>query len=692
MKTLLLEIGAEEIPAGYIQPALKALAANLLKKLSDSRITHGEAKTYGTPRRLTVSIADVADKQEALTTEVLGPPERIAFDDNQQPTMAATKFAEKVGVPVTDLSITETPKGKYLSAITTDAGEPTGALLSRSLPDIICATPFPKTMKWADQPVLFARPIHSILALLGTDVIPFELAGIQSNTWSRGHSIMNPGKHAITNPEAYVDILRDADVIANITERKEKTSVEITAAVEKVGGRILSDPDLLDIVTNLVEYPVPVVGNFDPAYLELPREILITAMREHQKYFAVIDETGELMPYFVALNNTRTTDPALAAKGHERVLRARLEDARFFYRTDRAVALDRWVDSLKNVLFQAKLGSVYDKVVRVGQVTEFLAEQASNDAELKSHAIRAAHLCKADLVSQAVGEFPKLQGVMGRVYALAAGEPGPVANAIEEHYQPTHSGAALPQSLAGALVAMADKIDTICGCFSVGLIPTGAADPYALRRQAIGIIQIILDQQLTFSLKKLIEKSRSLFSDKTDQDAGEIREKIMDFFTGRMTNLLLDDGYSRDVVGAVTAVSADLVPDVWARAKALETLKNAPDFEPLAIAFKRVVNIIKKAETAAGDAVEPALFEDSCETDLYTAFQTIRNQVTERLKNAEYDAALRDIASLRGPVDTFFDGVMVMAKEEKIRTNRLALLAEISALFAMFADFSKIST
>ncbi|MDY0255351.1 MAG: glycine--tRNA ligase subunit beta [Tenuifilaceae bacterium] len=692
MKRLLFEIGAEEIPAGYIEPALKALQENLLKKLTHARIDHGAATTFGTPRRLAVSVADVAEKQTPVTTEVMGPPEKVAFDATGQPTMAARKFAEKVGLSVAELGVTETPKGRYLCAVTADAGKSTETLLETILPELITAIPFPKTMKWADKQVLFARPIHSILALFGTKVVSFSFAGLQSDAWTWGHSIMRREQIPVPSPEAYVDILREADVIADITERKNRIIDEIQRCAEKVGGRVLPDEALLDIVTQLVECPLPVVGNFDAGYLELPGEILITAMREHQKYFAIIDASGSLMPHFIAINNTRTRDVALSVRGHERVLRARLEDARFFYRTDRAVALETWVSRLNNVLFQAKLGSVYDKVVRIGKIAEYLTAQLPCPPETAAHAIRAAFLCKADLMSQTVGEFPKLQGIMGRVYALAAGEPAAVATAIEEHYQPTYSGGALPQSLAGAVVAIADKIDTICGCFSAGLIPTGAADPYALRRQAIGIIQILLERNVSVSLMALIQTGTALFSSTADQNSAETAQKVYDFFSGRMTHLLSDLGYSRDVVAAVTSVTVDHVPNVWNRVRALEKLKAEPDFEPLAIAFKRVVNIIKKSDTAVGAALNEGLFEAPCEGDLLNAFKKVRAQVADNLNNHCFEEALRQIASLRGAVDAFFDGVMVMAEDETIRANRLALLGQISDLFAMFADFSKLST
>jgi len=457
---------------------------------------------------------------------------------------------------------------------------------------------------------------------------------------------------------------------------------------------VLQDDELLNVVTNLVEYPAPVAGRFDKGYLEVPDEILINSMREHQKYFAVTDANGHLLPCFIAVNNTRAKNMQLVAKGHERVLRARLEDARFFYRSDIKFSPDTWVEKLKGVLFQAKLGSMYEKTERVEKIAGYLAGAISGDPEIKKQALRAARLCKADLVSHVVGEFPKLQGVMGRIYAMNAGEERNVALAIEEHYRPIYSGGALPETMVGAIVGLSDKIDSICGCFSAGLIPTGASDPYALRRQGIGIIQIMLDKKLSFSLKSLIEKSLLLFDINKADERKNTADKVYQFLQNRMSHLLTEQGYSKDVVSAVINVSADHVPDVWNRAGALEKLKTAPDFEPLAVAFKRVVNIIKKSvpENAAGimAGVDEKLFEKECESALFAAYRDVESRVSENLQKGDYERALLDIASLKNPVDTFFDGVLVMADDKDVRNNRLALLGSISGLFALFADFSKI--
>jgi glycyl-tRNA synthetase beta chain len=690
--TLLIEIGAEEIPAGYIQPALNALAAALVGRLDAARIDHGEARTYGTPRRLAVEVADVAAKQKSLTTEMTGPPERVAFDDAGNPTVAAEKFAEKAGVPLKKISVVETPKGRYLCARITEKGGATKKFLQSILPEMLVGLPFPKTMKWGSFDVYFARPIQSVMALLGEQVLSFSVGNIKSGRTVLGHRFLSPGRIKVTAPEQYVDLLFQADVIVDIAQRRAAVEMLVAEAATGVGGAVLPDDELVDIVTNLVETPVPVAGGFDDKFLELPDEILITAMREHQKYFAVADVDGKLLPNFIAVNNTRARDLDLVTTGHERVLRARLEDARFFYRSDVKIGLASMVDRLEGVLFQSKLGSVYEKMGRIRTLAGFLAEAAGSADAAKTDVTRAAQLCKADLVSQVVVEFPKLQGVMGRVYAALGNETDAVAVAIEEHYRPTRSGGKLPETDTGALLAIADKMDSICGCFAIGLLPTGASDPYALRRQGIGIIQIMLARELTMSLQSLIEKSVSLFADKTGVDIPDVAAKVHGFLRGRMSHLLAEEGYPKDVIAAVTAVSVDCLPDVWKRVKALAALKIDPDFEPLAIAFKRVVNIIKKTDGVETGAVGEELFEDPCESALYNEVLTVKQTVAGRLSAGDFDGALRDIASLRGAVDAFFDGVLVMAEDPAVRSNRFALLADIAALFDNLADFSKITT
>ena len=696
MENLLLEIRTEEIPAGYIEPALTALLSNLLEKLRDARIDHGGAGILGTPRRLAVEVRKVSTKQKPLTAEIVGPPKTVGFDDKGHPTIAAEKFAEKVGIPVNKLGIKETKKGLYLFARKTGKGLPTKTLLKSILPDVIVSIPFPKTMRWADLEIAFARPIRSILALFGSAVVSFQIENIKSGRHTFGHRFMCSGKIKIPDSGDYIEAMRTAYVIVDINERKTMVESEISETAARLGGTVLPDRELVDIVKNLIEYPAVVAGKFDKKFLGLPREILITAMREHQKYFAVIDKHNNLMPWFIAVNNTPAKNMPLVAKGHERVLRARLEDAQFFYKSDLNTPVDAWMDKLHGVLFQARLGSMHEKVVRIETLSAYLTDALAFGSDLKKYTLRAARLCKTDLVTQVVGEFPKLQGVMGKIYAAATGESDGVASAIEEHYRPIYSGGPLPETLAGAVLGIADKIDSICGCFSIGLLPTGASDPYALRRQGIGIVQIILDKGFSFSLRRLIEQSADLFKEKSAQKIDDVVENVYGFLRNRIAQLLADEGFQKDLISAVVSVSADNVPSVWNRVRALATLKTEPDFEPLAVAFKRVANIIKQArqtgtENVTGE-VDERLFQDDCESALLGAYRNVQQKVKENLQDGHFDQALLDIASLRNFVDTFFDGVMVLTEDDLLRKNRLALLDRIARLFETFADFSKIST
>ena len=692
MEKLLLEIGAEEIPAGYIAPALHAMQTLLTAKLAAARIDHGRVRTFGTPRRLAIEIDAMAPKQRSESREIMGPPARIGFDDAGQPTMAAEKFAEKAGVPLSRLKRKVTDKGEYLAARKTERGLATRTVLKTMLPEVVLAVPFPKSMRWADLDITFARPIHTIVALLGEKTVPFAVGNIKSGRNSCGHVFMAPGKVKLGQAGAYADALLQAHVVADIDVRRKMVVDEVARAASVAGGRVLEDDELVDIVTNLVENPIATTGRFETEFLEVPKEVLITAMREHQKYFAVVDPAGQLMPAFVAVNNTRTRDLALVATGHERVLRARLSDAQFFYRADLQVSADERLEKLSRVLFQAELGSMRAKSGRIAALGAYLVDAVGGDAALKRQVERAARLCKTDLVSQVVVEFPKLQGVMGRVYAAVAGEPGDVPAAIEEHYRPARSGGVLPQTRTGAIVSIADKMDSICGCFSIGLAPTGAADPYALRRQAIGVVQIMRAMNLSLSLRELIRFGLSRFGDKTADRMEELTAAIYVFFEARIERILTEEGFAKDSVAAVTAVSVDQIPDAWQRVEALDQIRAEADFVPLAVAFKRVVNILKKSDRDAALPLDESLFEKPCEAELLKAYQGVKEKVAAQVEKGGYEAALRDIATLKGPVDDFFEGVMVMAEDNAVRANRRALLERLAGLFANIADFSKITT
>jgi len=695
--TLLVEIVTEEIPAGYIPPALDAMSQIARDKLSHARIAHGAARTYGTPRRLALVIEDVAESQTPVTEEILGPPKNVAFDGQGNPTKAAVGFAKNQGVSVRRLAIKPTAKGDYVYVKKTAGGRSSRKVLSQVLPDVIRSIPFPKSMRWADFDLTFARPIHAVVALLGDRIIPFALQPVKSGRRSLGHRFMHPKTIGLGRASEYLEALRSAYVIADVAERKALIEGEVSATAENLGGRILQDEALLETVTHLVEYVAVSGGRFDASFLEVPKEVLITAMREHQKYFAVVDAADRLLPCFVAVNNTPAENPQVVTTGHERVLRARLEDARFFFEADIKLPLTQMLEKLKGVTFQAQLGSMFDKVCRVEGLAAHLSEMIA--PALRSELCAAARFCKADLTSQMVGEFPKLQGTMGRIYAQHGGQAEGVCRAIEEHYMPVRAGSALPTSLSGALLSIADKMDTVCACFGIGLIPTGTTDPYALRRQAVGIIQIILDKDLSISLTRLIESALLLLEDKLSQDMDETRQAISDFFRHRVEQILVDGGFAKDLVAAVITPSIDHLPAVVERAQALTSLKAKPDFDPLATAFKRVVNIIKKARQdgeipPSGRTVEvdSGLFQEECETVLYRSLNQVRDQVLRDIEARTYDKALTTVATLKAPVDAFFDGVMVLTDDQQIKQNRLALLSEISDLFALFADFSRIST
>lgn len=699
MKTLLIEIVTEEIPAGYIGPALEAMTTLMGQKLAQARIEHGAMQTLATPRRLALMVRDVAERQASITREVIGPPKAVAFDTQGRPTKAAKGFAKSQGVLINRLSIKSTPKGDYVCVKKLERGLVSWRLLQTALPEVITSIPFPKSMRWADLGLTFARPIHSILALLGDRIIPFKLENIRSGRRTLGHRFMHTRSITISDSSEYLNSLRSAYVVVDIVERKSMIEGEITKAARKLGGDVISDDDLLDTVTQLVEYPAVSAGTFDNAFLDLPREVLITAMREHQKYFAVVSSDDQLLPCFIAVNNTPAEDMAVVTSGHERVIRARLEDARFFFETDAKTPPHYMVERLKGVLFQAKLGTMFEKVCRVQKLAEHLAKLTT--PELKSSVSRAAWLCKSDLTTQMVNEFPKLQGVMGRIYAARAGEPGAVAQAIEEHYLPAYAGGPLPETPAGALLSIADKLDTICGCFGIGLIPSGTSDPYALRRQAMGIIHIMLARAFSFSFKGLIQKSIELLHDKISRDTEQHAQRILMFFQHRMEHLLAEQGFAKDLIAGVVSASMDNIPAVQKRTQALQAMKSKPDFEPLAVAFKRVVNIIRQAKQRGDIAPEPVrhstrvdtkLFQQGEERALNAAFEKVKKEISQDLDRGAFDKALLTVATLKRPVDAFFDGVMVLTEDERLKQNRLALLREIADLFSIFADFSKIST
>jgi len=685
-KELFLEIGTEEIPAGFLPRAMADMERLIRKELETARLEFGAVQTFATPRRLALAVADLAETQPTLQTKAMGPARQIAFDADGKPTKAAIGFARGQGVDVADLKLVSTDKGEYVCAEKEERGRPTGDLLVEILPRLVSGIPFKKSMRWKDLDVRFARPVHWLVALYGGEVVPFAFGNLTSGNHSRGHRFMAPGEFTVTGLADWLDGCREHFVTADQAERRETIRGQVDETARAAGGRAAPDEDLLEEVTYLVEDPTPLCGTFEEKYLQLPRELLVTSMREHQRYFTVEDGSGKLLNRFITLSNTRAEDPRVVVKGNERVLRARLSDAMFFWEEDQKVKLESHLEDLRNVIYQAKLGTSFEKVERFTRIAVGLAEKFEPVAKTLTE--RAARLAKCDLETKMVYEFPELQGIMGREYARLEGEEERVALAIHEHYLPKEAGGELPSDSIGAFVSIADKIDTICGCFGVGLIPTGSADPYALRRSAIGILNIILARELALSIPALVEESLGLLEAKLTRPRDEVQADVVEFIRQRLANMLTSRGFAADVVDAVLAARFDEPPDALARIEALSLPKGQADFEPLAVAFKRVGNIIKGGTETP---VAKDLFEADCEEELHAATQDAARDVAALVEKRDYAEALRVVAGLRPTVDAFFDGVMVMAEDARVRTNRLALLTAVNRLFAGIADFGRIA-
>ncbi|OGP90368.1 MAG: glycine--tRNA ligase subunit beta [Deltaproteobacteria bacterium RBG_16_48_10] len=687
MKELLLEIGTEEIPAGFVQQALVDLEILTRKELEAQRIDFGEVKTLGTPRRLVLVIQALSERQKDVEIRKIGPSKQAAFDSKGDPTKAAIGFAKGQSVPVESLTLVEMEKGEYVCAVRREVGKPTHEILPSALPRLILAIPFQKSMKWAEGSIRFARPIHWILALWGGEIIPFEVENVRTGNVTYGHRFMHSGPIPVSDFRSYLEKTREAFIIVDPLERKKKIGEGLIKEAASVSGRILSDEALLDEVNFLVEYPVPLCGSYDSQFLSLPKEVIIHSMKEHQRYFPVVDGQGKLLPHFVCISNIAPRDRSVVVKGNERVLKARLSDAAFFFEEDLKISLETRVEQLKKVVFQAKLGTSYKKVMRFKALAQFLVRKI--DPALLEIVERAALLCKADLVTGMVGEFPKLQGIVGKEYARLQGEKPAVAEAIYEHYLPAFAGDRLPDSPVGDVISIADKLDTIVGCFGVGLTPTGTADPFGLRRQALGITRIILEKKYSFSLIQLIEESGKLLKEKMERPFPEVKREVLDFFRARYQNFLLDKGYPFDTTEAVLSVSFDDLVDIQGRIDALKRARESRDFESIVIAFKRAINILKGAP--ARNPVNPSLLSETVEKNLYQAFSKAKERIEDYLDKRDYESALQEMSQMKKPIDDFFDGVMVMIEDEAIRNNRFALLDGIRQLFLSIADFSKLT-
>jgi len=699
----LLEIGCEEIPARMIRKAAEELKVILEKHLGTLGLLGKDPiETFGAPRRLVGRARGVLLRQADVEKEVTGPPKTVAYDNVGKPTRAAESFAAKQGVPVGKLYLVTTPRGEYVAAKQVIHGRPTPQILSEILPEAILEISWPRSMYWTgiDGP-RFIRPIRWIVALLGKQTIKFSLAGTAAGKTSTGHRFLGKSRIPLASARDYERRLRSNFVIAQPAERRRKIERELAVAVKGKGLKVHADAELLELVIYLNEYPSVIHGDFDPEFLDLPREILVTVMRDHQKYFAVERRDGELAAHFLAVIDVDRDRSGQVRAGHERVLRARFSDARFFWETDQKCRLADNLKKLGQVTYESRLGSYGDKVERMRWLARWLTSQwfdaGIHQADVPA-ADRAAELAKCDLVTEMVREFTELQGIVGGLYARAQGEPDEIAWAVYDHYRPVGLEDPIPRNLTGCAVALADKLDSLAGCFAVGLVPSGSSDPFALRRAALGVVKILLERKLPLSLSATVSAAGKALATHPPrlQAPAHVQQQVLDFLTERARFIFQQrHGYSYDEVNAVLAAGADDLVDVARRLEALKTIRPTKNFAALAVAFKRIRKILEKAgppETWKHSAVTPELFSEEAERKLYQAAQRVAQEAGREKKAGKYKEALQVIATLRPVVDRFFDEVLVMTEDELVRGNRLTLLAELLREFSTIADFSEVVT
>jgi glycyl-tRNA synthetase beta chain len=681
---LVVELGVEEIPASMLEDATRQFAEILCTSLKEQRLSAGKCTQWYTPRRIIVGFDDLPLRQEDLLETITGPPKSVAYDASGAPTRAALAFAQKNGVSPSQIETIPTPKGEYLSITRKIRGEKTHKILESLIPACIAKIQFPKTMHWTTDHFRFVRPLRWMVALFRGKIVRFRLADVVSSKYTAGHRFLGKSKVAVSSLASLQALLRDNSVIVDPEERLSSINSALLKEAASCGGRLLEDPDLLKTVVNLNEAPSVVRGAFERRFLSLPKEILITVMREHQKYFSVWDGAEHLLPAFLAVVNVQSDPDHVIRAGHERVLRARLADAAFFWDADRKARLADREPALKNVLFQEKLGSYYEKTRRLLALLPQIT-RAVGRPDLLADLETAAHMCKCDLITEMVKEFTDLQGIVGGLYARAEGYPMPVWRAIYEQYDPKATNASSPQSETGALLALTDRLDAVCGCFSIGLIPSGSGDPFAVRRQGNGILKIIFDHRLSISLDHAIQWSLESYG----RVSTEISAGLREFFEGRLRFLFEEMGFSYDCINAILTAGFDDPLDALERLRALQELRQESDFLSLASNFKRIVNILSQA----GDAVnspDVSMLIEPAESALWRSYLHVHPEVAAAKKSHDYGQALRSLASMRDVVDEFFKEVMVMAEEPAIRSNRVSMLHCISQLFCSIADISKI--
>jgi glycyl-tRNA synthetase beta chain len=697
---VLLEVGSEEIPAGMLPKAEEDLRANLEKLLAAENLSDGvTVETFGAPRRLVAHVCGLREKQADVVHEVTGPPKSVAYDAVGEPTRAALSFAEKQGLALKDLYIVRNPKGEYLAAKQVKRGRTAEQILAEMLPRAIHDLSWPRSMTWTGiDGARFIRPIRWIVAVVNGKPLPFSFAGVTAGDLTRGHRFLGKGPLRVRDFRDFERKLAANGVMVRPAERREKISKELAAHGKRGAYRIHEDAELLKLVTYLNECPSVLEGDFDPSFLALPDEILITVMRGHQKYFAVERRGGEVAPHFLAVINLPKDPKGLVRAGHERVLRARLADAQFFWESDQKCRLADYLPKLERVTYESRLGSYRDKVERVRGLARWLSEQWFNSGLLQAHvaeADRAAELSKCDLATEMVREFTELQGIVGGLYARAQGEPDDVADAIYDHYRPVGLEDPIPRNLTGCAVALGDKFDSIVGCFAVGLLPTGSSDPYALRRAALGIVKIILERKLPVSLSLAVgAAAKALLTNAPKRGVTPEQEaQALAFLLDRAKFVLRErEKFSYDEVNAVFRAGVEDLMDAEKRLVALKAIRKSRNFEPLAVSFKRIRNILEKSNFKKEEArtIQPDLFESGAERELFSAVRAAASKVQAEKRAGKYQEALEVIAGLRKAVDDFFEQVMVMAEKEAVRRNRLALLSEILREFTTIADFSEL--
>jgi glycyl-tRNA synthetase beta chain len=687
-RDFLFELGTEELPPKSLFTLAKSLADGVAKGLVAAAVTHGEIEWFATPRRLAVRVHGVADRQPDQEIKRQGPAVANAFDAAGQPTKAAAGFAASCGVGVEALQQVDGPKGRVLMFVGTKKGEPTAALLPGIVKAALDALPIAKRMRWGAGEQEFVRPVHWAVMLFGTVVVDCEILGVRTGKHSRGHRFHAPAPLPIASPAKYPEALQKAHVVADVAKRRELIRSGAMALAKSSGGHAVIEDALLDEVTALVEWPVPLLGHFDERYLQLPQEVPIATMQDHQRYFPVRDSQGKLRNEFIAIANLQSRAPDKVRDGNERVVRPRLADAAFFWDSDRRERLEARRPMLKSVTFQAKLGSLYDKAERVGRLAVRIAESLGADATLAG---RAAELSKCDLLTLMVGEFPELQGLMGKYYAQHDGEPTDVCAALEEQYWPRFAGDRVAETRSGIALALADKLDTLAGIFAIGQKPTGTRDPFGLRRAALGVLRTILERQLDLDLRQLIETAVAA---QPVEKKPEVVDEVWTFVMERLRASYLEGENDRSVTtemfDAVLASRTQSVLDVDVRLRALERFLKMPEAASLAAANKRIVNILRKAPADLTGAVDTSRLQDGAERQLFEHVLSMERAVNPLFARRDYAQALTQLASLRDDVDRFFDSVMVMAEDAEVRANRLGLLLRLRGLFLQFADLSRL--